>query len=447
MTTVLHPKIEGVWARQIAAYGEVKIEHAWPHGDDAASWTFPAGTAHRALHAGATVEIYDGGLRVWKGILQEPGVDGSMSARGLWTEGQDALAVDSLGRVTTNPDWAVNDSITRGALTWNTTRQTTNVLLTTPLVADEKTIFSVAGLLDQWTAKEGLRWGVFSGEVAVYADPKTPRWHVPQAASGRGLTPADDDFATHLYGVYLVDTETRAMVSVGDEAARSAYGRRVERTVDLTNLGPIDATAATNALQNTLALSAARLRFADGLDLRAGQITTPGGTPAPLSQVRAGQVVRLHGVKDPRGVNGIQNYTDVLIGKSAFNTDTQTLSIAPVDAAPRGLGDALGTSSGSGAASGVEARPAGSGSVRISGEFTLNSGSLAPGAESGIVAVTHNLGVPVSLVIGHLEDTGSGWAHEIGWRVQDKNATQVLVRFRNNGPNQAQALLRFRLVY
>lgn len=349
----LHPKIEGVWARQIASFGEVKIEHAWPHGNASASWAFPAGTSHRALHAGATVEIFDGGVRVWKGILQEPGLDGSMSARGLWTEGKDALALNGSGASTTYVSDAVDAAKTRGALTWGS-----HSLPFVPVDSDNKGIFSVAGLLDEWAAKDGKRWGLDpNGNVLAYADPTTPSWHVPHAAAGRGLTPADDDFATDLYGVYLVAGEERAIVTVGDSAARTAYGRRVERTVDLTNLGPMSAAQATATLQNTLNLSAARLRFADGLDLQHGQITTPGGAPAPLSQVRAGQVVRLHGVKDPRGVNGIVNYTDVLIGKSAFDTSTQTLSIAPVDAAPRGFGDALETSSGSsGAAQGVEAR-------------------------------------------------------------------------------------------
>lgn len=348
----LHPKIEGVWARQIAAFGEVEIEHAWPHGNESASWAFPPGTSHKALHAGASVEIFDGGLRVWKGILQEPGLDGAMKARGLWSEGLDALAIDSVARFTTNPDYAVNDGIARGALTWKTTRGGVQELPSAAISTDANVILSVSGLLDAWAAKEGKRWGIDpDGNLRHYADPTTPSWHVPHAAAGRGLTPADDDFATHLYGIYNIGGDERGLVTVGDADAQTAYGRRVERTVDLTNLGPIPASQATTALQNTLALAATRLRFADGLDLTHGQITTPGGAPAPLSQVRAGQVVRLHGVKDPRGVNGIRNYTDVLIGKSTFRTETQTLSIAPVNAAPRGL---EGVNSG-GAASGVDA--------------------------------------------------------------------------------------------
>lgn len=338
----LHPKISGVWARQIAAFGEVKIEHAWPHGNEAASWVFPPGTSHAALHAGATVEVFDGGIRVWVGVLQEPGLDGGMSARGLWTEGQGAQSLNASGALTSNPRDAVAQAKARGALSWGDYSAIADLPGgLTP--SDANSMFTVAGLLDAWADSTGVRWGVGpDGNVQAYADPTAPVWLVPHAAAGRGLTPAADDFATHLYGIYLVDADTRALTdAVADAVALAAYGRRVEKTVDLTNLGPITSTAAETALAGFLALAATRLQFADGLDLQAGQILTIGGAPAPLSQVRAGQVVRLLGVRDPRGAGGLQNHTDVLIGKSVFTTATQTLSIAPVNAAPRGLRGAL----------------------------------------------------------------------------------------------------------
>ncbi len=81
----------------------------------------------------------------------------------------------------------------------------------------------------------------------------------------------------------------------------------------------------------------------------------------------------------------------------------------------------------------------------ISEEFTADSGNLAPGAESGNVNVPHSLGVMPSVVAGHLED--GAWSDHVGWRVTSRQSTQMVFTFRNNGPNNARAVLRYRLIY
>lgn len=339
--TLLHPRIDGIWARQIGPFGEVEIEHAWPHGNESASWAFLPGTSHRVLRAGAPVSIYAGGVRVWRGRLQEPGTDGQITASGLWTEALDSRAMNAAGIPTSWVHDAVDEAITRGALSWGDH----SVLPETPAVAGDTGYepMMVNDVLDLWADQTGQRWGLDpDGNVLLYADANAPRlWVVPYAAAGRGLTVADDDFATDLYGKYQDTSTSTAYVTVTDLAARAQYGRLVEREVDLTPLGVITSAEATTALQNALALAVTRLRFTEGLDLMAGQILTSGGAPAPLPLVRAGHVVRLLGVRDVRTVFGLRNYTDVLIGKSTYNSDDRTLSITPVDPASRGLRGAL----------------------------------------------------------------------------------------------------------
>ena len=89
------------------------------------------------------------------------------------------------------------------------------------------------------------------------------------------------------------------------------------------------------------------------------------------------------------------------------------------------------------------------GSTGMSGgtspEFTANSGSVASGAESAEILITHNLGSSNFIVKGHLED--GSWSHQFGWRVATRSATQVGIKFKNNGPNTGTAILRFRLEY
>lgn len=83
---------------------------------------------------------------------------------------------------------------------------------------------------------------------------------------------------------------------------------------------------------------------------------------------------------------------------------------------------------------------------RISGEFTANSGSIAAQGQSGLITVTHSLGVIPSIVTGHLEEVS--WAHYMGWRIDTKTTTQVSFYFANNHPSAAaQGILRFRLLY
>lgn len=80
----------------------------------------------------------------------------------------------------------------------------------------------------------------------------------------------------------------------------------------------------------------------------------------------------------------------------------------------------------------------------FSQEYTVNTGTVASAAESGNMTITHNLGVVPSIVVGHLED--GSWSHEFGWRVVSKDASTVVLKMRNNGPNSGSAILRFRLL-
>jgi hypothetical protein len=80
---------------------------------------------------------------------------------------------------------------------------------------------------------------------------------------------------------------------------------------------------------------------------------------------------------------------------------------------------------------------------RWSPEYVADSGSLAVGAE-GTATIAHSHGA-AGLIVGHLED--GFWAHQMSWRMNTNTATQVSIKFLNQGPNTAQALLRFRMLY
>jgi hypothetical protein len=81
---------------------------------------------------------------------------------------------------------------------------------------------------------------------------------------------------------------------------------------------------------------------------------------------------------------------------------------------------------------------------RWSPEYTLDSGVVPPNAQCPLLSMTHGLGVKPSLVVGHLED--GSWAHQCGWRAS-LAINDMTVAIWNGGPSNAQAILRFRLLY
>ena len=125
-------------------------------------------------------------------------------------------------------------------------------------------------------------------------------------------------------------TSQRSTVSVGS-------GNR-EATVDLTPMGVISAPTATAQLQSRLDQSGARMGFARSLNLGHGQITTVGGSPVALTMPRAGEMVRLQGVRNP--TTGAPYY-DIVIGRSTYQDGGATVQLAPVELSPRNLSDVL----------------------------------------------------------------------------------------------------------
>lgn len=385
---MLHPKIDGVWLRQIGRFAEVQYVETWPGGCESASWAMPEGTTHPALRPGASVEIFDGGVPRWKGTLDEPGSDGRFTAKGLHVLAREAQAIDSLSRPTRNVDWATADAWTRGALPgWQNPRTTS------PRPVPEGSLFgstdnsdlTVAQILDGWAAASGKRWGVNErGALVVAADPTVPSWEVHPNAVGGALT-LEDDYATHLVGKYLDTTGQVSAVIHGDQTAADRWGRR-EVIVDLLPMGKISSATALSTIQGMFSLVGARMGFAEGLELASGQITRE-GIPAPLSMIRAGQMIRLHGVADLTRPFARKSYLDVVIGRVTYTDGAQTVQIAPVGMSPRNLADILK----------VE-------------EATEDEGARAMAAEANTTATTANANATKALGLKPVQTT-STWTY------------------------------------
>jgi hypothetical protein len=337
---MLSVRVDGIWLRAIGPHTDIAQTFAWPHGLEQVTWRMaPTFRAPLLERGGRVIELFDGGVRRGIARLAEPSADGEFSATGIWSQAAGMLALDSSGNATVSTNTAITQGIAKGALTWTLPAGTTDLVYGSTSTANDA--MKLLDLIDQATKNAGQRWYIDGdGAFRLAADPTTPAYVIPQAAAGRGLTLAEDDYYSHLVGTYLATGPVYATVTVGDTYASTRWGYR-EARVDLTDMGIITAGTATTALNNRLALTGARLQFAESLTVGHGEITTPGGTPVSLSTPRAGEMVRLMGVADNSRPGGTLPYTDIVIGRSTYTDGAPTATLAPVNLAARNLEEVL----------------------------------------------------------------------------------------------------------
>lgn len=331
-------KVDGQWLTGIAPWGELTWSHAADGGCKDASWKMdlPATYTSPNLRRNKLVEIRFGPQNIWQGILTEPDYDDdwTFTAQGLSALGDgDWLAFDASLNTTSTPDTAIDQAIARG-IPWTRPSSISSAAFGSATDATDS-INYVGDLLDAYADSVGRRWGVDAmGQVYCVADPTSPTWYLTPGSGRFGL--ADDDYASDLFGRYLTSTGTYATATVGDAAARASLGRR-EFPVDLTPLGTITALQAQTYLQGLLTKGKSRMGYTNGLTVNAYQLTTPGGTPASLPLVTAGDLVRMFGVVNEQGQP--LPYLDWVIGETSYEAGSDTIGLTPVGLVARTLAD------------------------------------------------------------------------------------------------------------
>lgn len=328
-------QVAGQWLSAIAPYGEVGWSHVADGGCKAASWKMdlPLTYAHPALSRGSLVRIAVGTSAVWRGILTEPDVDAdwTFNAIGLAESSADYECLDGSGNTTSKPDTAIDRAIADG-IGW--TRPSS--LSSSAFGAADTTdgLNRLTDLLDAWADSVGKRWGVnAAGQVYAATDPATPTWFLAPGTDRLGL--ADDNYASDLYVRYL-SSSGYATAHVFDATARAQFGRR-EYGMDATSQGLLTPTQAAMIGNSALAKGKARLAFTNGVEVTRNQLTTPGGAPACLAFVKAGDLVRQLGVLNEQGAP--VGYVDWLIGETTYQAGADTISLTPVGLADRNIED------------------------------------------------------------------------------------------------------------
>lgn len=332
----------GVFLNTIAPTSEPAVTWRWGDGGGGlaeVSWemVLPYDYSHPDLSNGALIEVMDGASPVGRARLTEPGRTDTgleFNATGIYRDAEHYLCLKSGGDTTTVVNTAVDQAIARG-LAW--TRPVS--MSATAVVTGDTTEGNnyLNALLDAAADELGKRWWVDGkGAVRFSDDPTTPLWHLVPGLID--LTVADDSFATYLVARYL-DGSTFTNLAASDAAAEAKWGRR-EYPVDLLPLGSITGTRAAARLAGLLKKGKARPSFVDRVDVTSSEILTADGAPAPLSMVRAGDMVRAHGLDgDAASLNGA-NYIDFVLGE-VVDTNSGSISLAPVALAARTLADTL----------------------------------------------------------------------------------------------------------
>lgn len=285
-------KVDGLWVASMAHVGTVEWSDRYgdgPCGPDQVSFTVALDGSDDSswLRLGRTVEVFDTGVKVFGGVVSEVGRDfpRTVHAKG-WprtVEGESTVVGHRYGRTVDNAPFTPTDPT------------------------------SVSWMLDATTLEIGVADdGLYTAIVYTYVDSLDTEGNPVTATGG----PIVDAAAVALYGTVTYEMDlTSAGLMTGADALALAEAQLAEFTVPQL----LSRVACTEQI-----------------------LFTPGGQPAHLPSIRAGQMVELFNV--PNSLGGIQHELNqrIIIGESTHSADSPgEVAIAPTRLAVRNLADAL----------------------------------------------------------------------------------------------------------
>lgn len=325
------------WVREHATPSNIRWSTTAVGGCHEASFELDPTNLPPGIVKGAAVEFRIGMSSVWRGFVAEVSAEGSVTCIGPWSAAGQVSALDGVGAGSLVPDTAVSAAVARGAITWRAPAGGISALSVADGAAGEPMLLTQ--LLETWAVKAGAIVGVDEdNNIYAGAPSAAAQWVVsPHAGARLDVT---GDYVSHLWGDYIDTAGNWAKAGPAiDIAAANTWGRR-EATADLSEMGRINSTTAANTLATMLATGGARKSVTGTLRLSREQILTPGGEPAPLTMIRAGQRVRLLGVADGTNASIRNLYTDIIIGQCAFTEGESEITFDPMGGPDRNLGDA-----------------------------------------------------------------------------------------------------------
>lgn len=339
-------RVNGEWLHSRGNVSGIAWSSRWgsgPCGPDQASCAFAVDPDHdtSAMRVGSSFQVYESGLLVFGGVIDEVSRDFPRQVQALgWARRAEDFEALSTGAPTSNPRDAVTDAITRG-LPWSNATTFDN----TAIGSTGDGVRRLDSLLTEWADKTGKRWGVDAYGAAFAATEPTDVSYFLDA-SGVNIGVSSDGLYTRIQARYVATVDgdgnpaTYGTVTATDSTAEALYGTR-EFSLDLTGLGLISSGTATTYAEAQLALGL-RPRWLQRVAVSEGRLLSPGGLPAHLPSVKAGEVVRLFNVPTNIGGTRFSAALDVVLGEVSYDTAQPTqITLAPTNLAIRSLADAL----------------------------------------------------------------------------------------------------------
>lgn len=333
--------VGGVPLSAVAAWGDLTIEHRWPYGCWQLDFSLTASTARkrpRNIVTGAATVAKLGSRVVWHGEMTEPNwADGTFTAQGWVRDGETVPCLTSGGLTTTIPNVAIDNAIANGWVKWRRTESISGVAYSaddTDTSSDGTDGFNaITALMDAYTLEAGVRWGVGPDQrVYTAADPTTVSWDIMPDVQALGV--AQDK---------LAGTIIARWADAGSTAHTSIVGTGTPAVmVDFRGKGALTSTRVTALCNGILQAGRATTGWTNAITVTQSQIGRNGVHPH-LAMVKAGQMVRLLGQRDPRGLDAS---TKVVVGTSKYAAAAATLELSPVDLADRDLASIVATAGG-----------------------------------------------------------------------------------------------------
>lgn len=332
-------RIDGTtWLHALCRVGDLRWKHGADGGCLEASWNISLRSGKLptpVLRRGALVEIFDGVVRVWVGILSEPGDDLSASqAAGPMSDAEKYLCLSGTA-ATANVDTGITQAIADG---WRVTYRAdapTGIPKREPQYLHDAIAAAATGAGKRATVRA-------DGILRFESDPTTPSYLLAPGLATLGR--ADEDWATHVYCYYVSQksgtpsSPSAWATAVATAADTTTYGRSVEY-VDLQDRDLLTPTQASQIAAGILAKTGARLTPTGGLTVSSLQLRDIGGQRAPLAHVEAGRMVRLLGVRTPEG-SGMTAF-DMVIGSVDYVDGSGQITLNPLGLAARNLADVI----------------------------------------------------------------------------------------------------------
>lgn len=284
---------------------------------------------HPAFVYGAPVDVKVDSKSVFAGSLPEPDwASGDMAALGACRQAENAHSITGAGVASTKPDTVVDAAITRGVLAW-----VRAVTMGTTAVGEADGgggLVTIDSVLDAWAEENATGWAVWQRRLveAPIAAPDPvdddPDWLILPGAGELGRSA---DQRVDKVAIRFRNSAAGGALATAYYPSTPTPAGGVERSLNLTTRRLMTTAEAQTIGLGEWSKLAGRSGFTGGLTVARGQVLTPGGQVAELDDIRAGDVVRQHGVSDEESR---ALHLQWRIGDTDLDWEARKLSINPV---------------------------------------------------------------------------------------------------------------------